>query len=57
VTLSVPHHAKVAGFTTLIVILDAFLLGWRTHDLDMAYLPFATGVGMQVDTSDPVFVE
>jgi hypothetical protein len=57
VTLSVPHRAKVAGFTTLIVILDAFLVGWRTHDLDTVYLPVAMGVGMQVDTSDPVFVE
>jgi hypothetical protein len=56
VTLSVPHRANVAGFT-LIVTLDSFLLGWRTHDLDTAYLPFATDVGVHVDTSDPIFVE
>lgn len=30
------------------VTLDTMLLGWRPHDLDTAYLPFAHGVGIQV---------
>ena len=32
------------------------LLGWRPHDLDAAYLPFAHGVGIQIGTSDPAFM-
>ena len=55
-TLSLLRRAKAAGFTTLIVTLDTFIIGWRPHDLDTAYLPFAAGVGVQVGTSDPVFM-
>ncbi|KAI0298114.1 FMN-dependent alpha-hydroxy acid dehydrogenase [Multifurca ochricompacta] len=57
VTLSILSRAKAAGFTTLVLTLDTFLLGWRPHDLDTAYLPFAAGVGVQVGTSDPVFMK
>ena len=56
-TLSVLRRAKAAGFTALVVTLDTFLLGWRPHDLDTAYLPFIAGVGVQVGTSDPVFMQ
>ena len=55
-TLSLLRRAKAAGFTALIVTLDTFVIGWRPHDLDTAYLPFAAGVGVQVGTSDPVFM-
>ena len=55
-TLSLLRRAKTTGFTALVVTLDTFLLGWRPHDLDTAYLPFAAGVGVQVGTSDPVFM-
>ncbi|KAH8982195.1 FMN-dependent alpha-hydroxy acid dehydrogenase [Lactarius hatsudake] len=57
VTLSILGRAKAAGFAALVVTLDGFLLGWRPHDLDTAYLPFAAGVGVQVGTSDPVFMQ
>ncbi|KAI0060406.1 FMN-dependent alpha-hydroxy acid dehydrogenase [Artomyces pyxidatus] len=57
ITLSILGRAKAAGFTALVVTLDTMLLGWRPHDLDTAYLPFAAGVGIQVATSDPVFME
>ncbi|KAI0246396.1 FMN-dependent alpha-hydroxy acid dehydrogenase [Lactifluus subvellereus] len=57
VTLSILGRAKAAGFTALVVTLDTFLLGWRPHDLDTAYLPFLAGVGVQVGTSDPVFMK
>ena len=56
VTLSVLRRAKAAGFTALVVTVDTFALGWRPHDLDTAYLPFIAGVGVQVGTSDPVFM-
>lgn len=32
------------------------LIGWRPHDLERAYLPFAHGVGIEVGRSDPVFM-
>ena len=32
-------------------------IGWRPHDLETAYLPFLYGVGLQVGTSDPVFMK
>ena len=56
-TLSLLGRAKAAGFTTLVVTLDTFILGWRPQDLATAYLPFAAGVGAQVGTSDPVFMK
>ena len=31
------------------------MLGWRTRDLDIAYLPFLEGKGIAQYTSDPVF--
>jgi len=57
VTLSILRRAKESGFTALVVTLDTFLVGWRPHDLDTAYLPFIAGVGIQVGTSDPVFMQ
>ena len=55
-TLSILRRIKAAGFTALVVTVDTFALGWRPHDLDTAYLPFVAGVGVQVGTSDPVFM-
>jgi isopentenyl diphosphate isomerase/L-lactate dehydrogenase-like FMN-dependent dehydrogenase len=57
VTLSVLRRAKAANFTALVVTLDVFALGWRPGDLDDTYLPFIAGVGVQVGTSDPVFMQ
>ncbi|KAH9073457.1 FMN-dependent alpha-hydroxy acid dehydrogenase [Lactarius deliciosus] len=57
VTLSILGRAKAAGFTALVVTLDTFIIGWRPQDLDTAYLPPAAGVGVQVGTSDPVFMK
>ena len=57
VTLSLLRRAKESGFTALVVTLDAFSIGWRPHDLDTAYLPMVAGVGVQVGTSDPVFMQ
>ena len=38
------------------VTLDTMSLGWRPHDLTRAYIPFAHGVGIQIGSSDPVFM-
>ena len=49
------RRAAAAGFTTLVVTLDTWLLGWRPRDLDQSYLPFIRGTGLAVYFSDPVF--
>jgi isopentenyl diphosphate isomerase/L-lactate dehydrogenase-like FMN-dependent dehydrogenase len=55
VCLSFLERAKSAGFTALVVTLDTWLLGWRPHDLDHAYLPFLTGEGLATYFTDPAF--
>jgi len=57
VMLSILSRAKAAGFTVLVITLDTFSIGWRPHNLDIAYRPFTAGVGAQVGTSDPVFMQ
>lgn len=49
------QRAEKCGCTALVVTLDTTMLGWRTRDLDLAYLPFLEGKGMAQYTSDPVF--
>jgi isopentenyl diphosphate isomerase/L-lactate dehydrogenase-like FMN-dependent dehydrogenase len=48
-------RAKASGFSALVVTLDTWLLGWRPHDLDNAYLPFLTGKGLATYFTDPAF--
>ncbi|KAJ7776792.1 oxidoreductase [Mycena maculata] len=57
VLLSILSRAKASGFTALVVTLDTMLLGWRPHDLETSYIPFGHGIGVQVGTSDPVFMK
>ncbi|KAJ7166321.1 oxidoreductase [Mycena crocata] len=57
VLLSLLSRAKASGFTALVVTLDTMLIGWRPHDLEKSYIPFGHGVGVQVGTSDPVFMK
>lgn len=49
------QRAENCGCKALVVTLDTTLLGWRTRDLDAAYLPFLEGKGIAQYTSDPVF--
>jgi lactate 2-monooxygenase len=56
-TLSILGRAKAAGFTALVLTLDTFIIGWRPLDLATAYLPSEAAVGVQVGTSDPVFMK
>ncbi|PVI01640.1 L-lactate dehydrogenase [Periconia macrospinosa] len=57
ITLSLLSRAKKAGFTTLFVTLDTYLLGWRPSDMDNGYNPFmrADQIGVALGFSDPVF--
>lgn len=49
------RRAEACGCKALVVTLDTTLLGWRTRDLDVAYLPFLEGKGIAQYTYDPVF--
>jgi lactate 2-monooxygenase len=49
------RRAEKCGCEAIVVTLDTTLLGWRTRDLDIAYLPFLRGKGIAQYTSDPVF--
>lgn len=49
------ERAEAIGSQAIVVTLDTHVLGWRTRDLDQAYLPFARGLGIAQYTSDPVF--
>ncbi len=52
---SLARRAKVSGCEAIVVTLDTTVLGWRTRDLERAYLPFLRGKGIAQYTSDPVF--
>lgn len=56
VTASILKRAGDNGFSTLVVTLDTWTLGWRPTDLDRAYLPFIRGVGTAIPFSDPAFL-
>ena len=49
------RRAEQIGSDALVVTLDTHLLGWRTWDLDLGYLPFARAEGIAQYTSDPTF--
>ncbi|KAK0545142.1 hypothetical protein OC846_005786 [Tilletia horrida] len=58
VTTSILSRVKKAGFTTVVITLDTWALGWRPRDLDNSgYNPFLHGQGVANIFSDPVFVE
>ncbi|HKG35761.1 MAG TPA: lactate 2-monooxygenase [Solirubrobacterales bacterium] len=52
---SLVSRAERCGCEAIVVTLDTTILGWRTRDLDLAYLPFLRGKGIAQYTSDPVF--
>ena len=49
------RRAEKCRCSALVVTLDTTMLGWRTRDLELAYLPFLEGKGIAQYTSDPVF--
>jgi lactate 2-monooxygenase len=54
-TLSFVTRAQACGCSAIVVTLDTTMLGWRSRDLDLAYLPFLRGKGIAQYTSDPIF--
>ncbi|UXE66541.1 MAG: lactate 2-monooxygenase [Chryseotalea sp. WA131a] len=55
IVASFVQRAEKCGCSAIAVTLDTTMLGWRTRDLDLAYLPFMEGKGIAQYTSDPVF--
>lgn len=55
VTLSLIKRAEAAGYSAIVVTLDTRLMGWRSHDLQEAYLPFLEAKGLANYFSDPAF--
>jgi lactate 2-monooxygenase len=53
-TASFLSRAEAAGYSAIVVTLDNALVGWRTRDLALKYLPFLGGP-MANYFSDPVF--
>jgi len=56
VAASFLKRAKAAGFSTLVLTLDTFILAWRPRDLAAAFLPFLRRLGVANYESDPAFV-
>lgn len=50
-------RAEASGCTAIVLTLDTHMLGWRTQDLDLGYLPFVRGMGIAQYSTDPVFKE
>jgi lactate 2-monooxygenase len=48
-------RAEQAGYGTIVVTLDTWLLGWRPADLSEAFLPFLWGEGNRNYLEDPAF--
>lgn len=53
---SLVRRAEACRCDAVVVTLDTTLLGWRTRDLELGYLPFLRGKGIAQYTSDPVFM-
>jgi lactate 2-monooxygenase len=54
-TGSFVRRAEACGCEAIVVTLDTTMLGWRSRDLALGYLPFLRGRGIAQYTSDPVF--
>jgi lactate 2-monooxygenase len=52
---SFARRAESCGCEAIVVTLDTTILGWRTGDLDLGWLPFLRGMEIAQYTSDPVF--
>jgi lactate 2-monooxygenase len=52
---SLVARAEASGCSAIVVTLDTMIVGWRSRDLDIAFLPFLRGKGIAQYTSDSVF--
>ncbi|HEY5816019.1 MAG TPA: lactate 2-monooxygenase [Solirubrobacterales bacterium] len=48
-------RAEVAGYGAIVLTVDTFIPGWKSRDLQQAWLPFLSGMGVANYFQDPVF--
>jgi lactate 2-monooxygenase len=53
--LSFVRRAEACSCEAIVLTVDTGLLGWRSRDLSLGYLPFLRGLGIAQYVSDPVF--
>jgi lactate 2-monooxygenase len=49
------ERAGAAGYGAIVLTVDTFVPGWKSRDLQQAWLPFLNGMGIANYFSDPVF--
>ncbi|ELY51616.1 lactate 2-monooxygenase [Natronolimnohabitans innermongolicus] len=55
VAASFLERAEDAGYEAVVVTLDTPKMGWRERDIELGYLPFLQGQGLQNYFEDPAF--
>jgi len=50
-------RAEAAGYGAIVLTVDTFVPGWKSRDLQQAWLPFLNGMGVANYFQDPVFRE
>jgi L-lactate dehydrogenase (cytochrome) len=48
-------RAEDAGYRAIVLTVDTFVPGWKSRDLQQAWLPFLNGMGVANYFQDPVF--
>jgi lactate 2-monooxygenase len=48
-------RAEAAGYGAIVLTVDTFVPGWKSRDLQQAWLPFLNGMGVANYFQDPVF--
>lgn len=57
ITKSFVNRAEKAGYSAIVITLDAALTPWKERDLYNAHLPFIKGEGIQNYLTDPIFCQ
>ena len=52
---SLVERAGAAGYEAIVLTVDTFIPGWKSRDLQQAWLPFLNGMGVANYFQDPVF--
>jgi len=52
---SLVSRAEGAGYEAIVLTVDTFIPGWKSRDLQQAWLPFLNGMGVANYFQDPVF--
>ncbi len=55
VATSLVSRAEEAGYEAIVLTVDTFIPGWKSRDLQQAWLPFLNGMGVANYFQDPVF--